>query len=150
MQSRFNFIEDKENRLLIVRPVGDIPGDLFAQHVIEAYRGVEMPWTYNRIIDMRRHTGHVEDKDRGAIAKVWAELTAGISYRAYVAMLMRHTYEKVRLPQISTDFPNETICVFNDYHEAVGWVLAPDRMQFLAGHGDAPPTGQDGAEIEIQ
>lgn len=149
-RSRFAFIQDKDNRLLIVRAIGDLPGDVLADNIIEAYRSVEAPWTYGRIIDLRRHTGFVSDADRGRIAAAWAEITAGVDYHAHVAMLMHDSYERLRLPRISADFPRETICLFTDYHEAVGWHLAADRGAYLdaLGVGPAPPARDDTIRIE--
>ncbi len=137
-RSKFVFIDDKDSLLLIVRAIGDMPGDVLADNIIAAYRSVKAPWTYGRIIDLRRHTGYVSDGDRGRIARAWAEITAGVEYHAHVAMLMHDPYERLRLPKISNDFPKETICLFSDYHEAVGWHLAADRDQYLQGLGDCP------------
>lgn len=123
MRTRFNFIEDNVSRILVVRPIGDLPSKAFADHVIEAYSSVEQPWTYNRIIDLRRHHVYVTNDDRAGIAKAWAGITAGIQYQAFVAMLMRDTFEKLRLPEISVDFPNETVCLFNEYQDAVSWLI---------------------------
>ncbi len=143
---RFAFIHDKDNLLLIVRPIGDMPGDVVADNIINAYRSVEAPWTYSRVIDLRRHTGYISNGDRGRIAAAWAEITAGIDYHAHVAMLMHDPYEQSRLPKISADFPHETICIFTDYHEAVGWHLATDRGQYLKTLGDCPISiGRDDA-----
>ena len=149
-RNRFNFIQDEKSRLLIVRPIGDLPGDVFARNVIEAYSRVEAPWTYNRIIDLRRHDGYVSDGDRGRIAAAWAEITAGITYRAYVAMLMHDALEARRLPQIHADFPHETICIFSDYHEAVGWVLAADQADYLAGLSECPVVAPNYNVLSIE
>ncbi len=149
-RTRFVFIQDKDNHLLIVRAIGDLPGNVVADNIIEAYRSVEAPWTYRRVIDLRRHTGYVSDGDRGRIAAAWGEITSGVVYHAYVAMLMHDSYERMRLPKISADFPNETICVFMDYHEAVGWLLAPDRDGYLKGLGEPSTSARRDDAISIQ
>lgn len=148
-QSRFVFIADEDNRLMTVRAIGDMQGDILADNIIAAYRTVASPWTYNRIIDLRRHTGFVSDADRGRIATAWAEITAGVDYHAHVAMLPHDAYERLRLPLISADFPHETICMFTDYHEAVGWLLAADRDQYLNGLRDRPAIAGGDHSINI-
>ena len=134
-QPRFSFHVDRENGFLVVRPIGDMSGPDMAARVIEAYQSVVAPWTFGRIIDLRRHTGYVAMEDRALIANAWAEMTAGIAYHAHVAMVVRDSYERLRLPEVSAQFPNETICYFLDYHEAVGWILASEKAKYLSDLG---------------
>ncbi len=143
---RFNFIVNDDDRIIIVRPIGDIPGAMLVDLLLNAYSNVTAPWTYNRVNDFRRYEGYLEDVHLAELARRWSEWTAGISYHSHVAILPRHAFEKLRLPEISPQFPNETICFFGDYHEAVGWVLSADRGNFLAGLGKlGPPRADEGA-----
>ena len=98
---------------------------------------------------MRRLVGYVGDEDRGRIAQRWAEITAGVTYSAKVAMLAADRFEKLRLPEICQDFPNETICFFTNYNGAVGWLLAPNGDDFLSKLGDAPVSRRHEHAISI-
>lgn len=149
-KARFNFFVDDRNRFLVVRPIGPLSGPDLAAHVIEAYRNIEAPWTFNRIVDLRRHTSYFTKADRGLIASAWSELTAGVKYHAHVAMVVREAYEKVRLPELCEQFPNETICYFLNYHEAVGWILAADQAKYLSGLSELfiSPVDSDAIIIE--
>ena len=146
---RFSFLVDQDNKLLVVRPIGSVPSADFADKVVSAYGSLEEPWRFNRIIDMRRLVGYIDDQDRGRIAKRWAEITTGVTYTAKVAMLAADRFEKLRLPEICRDFPNETICFFTNYNEAVGWLLATDGDDFLSKLGDAPVSRRHEHAISI-
>ncbi len=147
---RFSFLVDQDNRFLVVRPIGIMPGPEFADKVISAYGSIEEPWRFNRIIDMRRLVGYIGDEDRGRIAKRWSEITARVTYSARVAMLAADRFEKLRLPEICRDFPNETICFFTNYNEAVGWLLASDGDDYLSKLGDAPVSRRHELAISIE
>ncbi len=51
---------------------------------------------------------------------------------------------------MSPQFPNETICLFSDYHEAVGWLLEDDRDAYLSGLGAVQTRRRDADKILIQ
>lgn len=148
-KSRFNVFMDQEHRFLVIRPIGPIPGAEVGARVLEFYGSVDAPWTFNRIVDLRRHDGYVSNSDLDAIATGWAEMTKGIAYRAHVAMVVKDAYEKLRAPEISSRFPNETICYFSDYHEAVGWIIAVDQSQYLANLGAVPERMRDSGSISV-
>ena len=145
-KSRFTFHIDEQHRFMVVRPIGEMTGPVMAARVVEAYRSVDTPWRYNRIVDLRRYQGYVAKEDRALIASAWADITKGIEYRARVAMVVRDSFEKLRLPELSEQFPHETICYFLDYHEAVGWVMAADHEGYLANL-DGLPASLESADI---
>jgi hypothetical protein len=147
---RFNFYIDTQNRLLVVRPIGDIPGPEMAARVVAVYRSVEAPWTFNRIVELRRYNGYVAKEDRALIASAWAEITAGIEYKTHVAMVVGDRYEKLRLPEVCEQFPNETICYFLDYHEAVGWLLSVEKAQYLDELGEVTVLAETGGMINVE
>ncbi len=149
-RAKFNLHVNDEHRLLVLRPIGAMAGSEIASRTVEFYRSLDAPWTYNRIVDFRRYDAYVSREDLDFIAAGWADITAGVQYRAYVAMVVREAYEKLRLPEVSQRFPNETICYFSDYHEAVGWLQAVDQTRYLANLGALPLRARDGETITIQ
>ena len=122
---RLNVIADHDRKLLIFRLIGPMPSAEFVERLFEAYCGFDKPWTYARIMDMRRFEGLIEFKDVEAMAQRWAELKGGAFYPAKVAVISFDALDKARVPQASTMFPDETICHFSDYYEAMQWVTAP-------------------------
>ena len=128
---RFNVFVDEDRKVIITRPIGDMPGSVFVERLFDAYASVTAPWTYGRISDFRRFEGFLDNSDLAEIARRWKEMTVGIDYHAYVAVVSTDVVDRLRIPAVSPQFPNETICLFTDYHEAMGWLLATDREAYL-------------------
>lgn len=132
---RFNTFIDNERRILTVRPIGYMPGAYFVDKLFEFYARVDEPWTYNRVNDVRRFDGRLIQEDLNQIADRWKDLARGQAYHAHVAVVSLDRLASFRVAAVSAQFPNETMCVFTDYHEAINWLLAVDRDIFLAGLG---------------
>ena len=137
---RLNFIVDEAARLVIIRPIGDMPAMAFVEQVFERYATLSEPWTYRRVNDFRRFEGYLDQAALAEIARRWGELTRGITYRARVAVVTADPLDHIRLPAVSPQFPSETICVFADYHEAVGWLLSEAPDVYLAGLSETGHT----------
>ena len=145
-----NFIVSNAHGFLVVRPIGDLVPDDLADAIIEAYKSVEAPWRYNRIIDFRRYKGYLGDDFRAAIGRRWADMTAGISFHSFIAVVFRGAHEKFRRPETTSAFPSDTLCYFTDYHEAVGWLLAEDKDAYLASLPDGSASPRGGSSIIIE
>lgn len=130
---RLNFIVDEAHRLVIIRPIGDMPAMDFVDQLFEGYRSLGEPWTYHRVTDMRRFEGFIDQDAIDEIVRRWNEMTAGITYSAKVALVTTDALDRARLPTVSPQFPYETICPFTDFHEAVGWLLSETPDAYLAG-----------------
>lgn len=147
---RLNFIVDEAAKLVIIRPIGDMPAMEFVEQVFDGYRGLSEPWNWRRVNDFRRFEGFLDQDALTEIARRWAELTDGITYRARVAVVTSDPLDHVRLPAISPQFPNETICLFTDYHEAVGWLLSETPDAYLAGLSEVRQSARNAAQIIIE
>ena len=130
---RLNFFVDTERMMIIIRPIGNMPGPVFVEQLFAAYAKVEAPWSYARLNDFRRFTGFLDERDLIEIATRWVKLKGRVKYKAFVAVVSLDAHDRVRLPSASKRFPQETICLFTDYHEAVGWLLASDKGRYLDG-----------------
>jgi len=147
---RLNFIVDEAHKLVIIRPIGPMPAMEFVEKAFENYCGLHEPWTYRRVNDFRRFESFLDQPALSEIARRWAELTAGITYRARVAVVTNDPLDRIRLPAVSPQFPNETICLFSDFHEAVGWLLAEAPDAYIAGLGAVQPRAEDCTQIIIE
>ncbi len=147
---RFVFMVNPEKRLIVVRPIGDMPGVDFVDRLFEAYGNVEAPWTFNRLIDLRRFDGHLTDKDHTRINARWRELSAGRDYHAYVAIVSFDAMDWLRVPMVRPGLSNETVCHFSDYHEAVGWLTAPNRTGYLASLAPPARVRRDDGRIRVE
>lgn len=150
---RFNFFVDDDRKVIIIRPIGDMPGSVFVERLFAAYADVTAPWTYGRITDFRRFEGYLDNSDLAEIARRWVEMTVGVTYHAYVAVVSTDAVDRLRIPAVSPQFPNETICLFTDYHEAMGWLMAPDREAYLDRVRSNPSTethSRGGDDLRIE
>ncbi len=147
---RLNFIVDEAARLVIIRPIGDMPAMEFVEQVFDRYHAMSEPWNWRRVNDFRRFEGYLDDASLAEIARRWAELTDGIPYRANVAVVTVDPRDHIRIPAVSPQFPNETICVFTDYHEAVGWLLSETPDAYLAGLSEVRHSPRNASQIIIE
>lgn len=132
---RFNTFIDTERKILTIRPIGYMPGSYFVDKMFEFYAGVDDLLTYNRVVDVRRFEGRLSQEERDEIARRWAKVVDGQVYHAHVAVVSLDPLASFRVAAVSPLFPNETMCAFMDYHEAVNWLLAVDKTAFLSGLG---------------
>ncbi|MFT4075133.1 MAG: hypothetical protein QM647_06335 [Asticcacaulis sp.] len=139
---RLDFFVDAVRRIIIYRPIGPMPGALYIATLFEAYRKVEAPWTYRRLADLRRYEGLLTQEDIEEAAVLWADITHGQSYHSHVAVVSLDAWDQVRIPAASKHFPNETICMFTDYHEAMGWLMAPNKDSYIDAARANPVTAR--------
>jgi hypothetical protein len=146
---RLVFLVDKPNDLMIIRPVGRATGAEFIEKLFEAYQSVEAVWRYKRIHDHRRFDGLMTQFDYEENGRRWAAMTNGHAEPAFAAIVMLEPDETVRIARPSHFLPNETVCRFTDYHEAVGWLKASDREAYLEQLRASPlvPHRKDSGEI---
>lgn len=142
------FVDD-ERKVIIIRPIGDMPGTEFVEKLFEAYDRVTAPWLYSRLNDFRRFEGQLSPQDLDDIGRRWRAVAMDHPYHANVAVVSLDPFAGIRLPLISPQFPNETICLFSDYHEAMGWLLAADQVGYLEQVRHIPPQVRRDDRIEI-
>lgn len=131
-EARLVFMANPEIGIIVVRPIGYMTGPEFVERLFDAYAGVEAPWTFNRMTDFRRFQGRLNDDDLRAIRDRWQLLAGNRTYRAHVAVVSDNPLDQIRVPAASPMFSNETICLFTNFHEAMGWLQSTDRTAYLA------------------
>jgi hypothetical protein len=150
LPTRLNFFVDSDRRVITYRPIGPMLGPVYIASLFEAYAKLEAPWTYSRLADLRRFTGVLSEDDIQDAARRWAALTAGQNYHSHVAVVSLDAWDLVRIPVASKHFPNETICMFTDFHEANGWLTATDKTQYLTHARKVPVSPRMNDQILIQ
>ena len=148
-RARLTFMANPERRIIILRPIGDLSARDFIDRAFEHYAQIDEPWSYNRLTDVRRFTGYLSDADVAEMAARWGDLTAGHDYHAHVAVVSLDVIDRVRIPSVSPLFPNETICLFSDYHEAMGWLTSMDRARYLSGLAPVPASRHSDDTLRI-
>lgn len=133
---RMNVFVDDHRKVMVLRVIGPMPGDEYAERLFEAYGGVADAWNYARLMDFRRFEGELSFRQIEAIAERWKTMTADVDYCGKVAVVSTDPLDAVRVPAVSPQFPKETVCHFRDFYEAMDWLTAPDaegEARALAG-----------------
>jgi hypothetical protein len=146
---KLNIFVNEARKIIIVRPIGPLPGSEFIDEVFKACAKIEAPWEYSRLNDFRRLETTLADDDVKDMAARWAKITQGHAYPTRVAVVRLDSWNEVRLPNISPLFPNDTICVFTNYHEAMGWLMAKDSDAYLDNLRNNPVDRPDDFSIQI-
>jgi hypothetical protein len=148
-KSRLNLFVDDSRKIIIVRPIGPLPASEFIDQVFKACANIPAPWTYSRLNDFRRFETTLADEHLHEMATRWAEITQGHDDLTRVALVRLDSWNEVRLPNISPLFPKDTLCVFTDYHEAMGWLMASDSEAYLEHLRANPVARPDDFSIQI-
>jgi len=143
------FVDD-DQQVIILRVIGDVPPDIFVDLVFEKLSGVREPWTYARLFDVRRWDHRFGADTVKSLARRWAALTEGHIYHARVAVTTFDHGTHFREAAASEHFPDETVCYFDNYHEAMGWLKATDPAAYIRGLADKPPNNQTYGGIVIE
>lgn len=142
---RFHRFVDTDRRVIVFRPIGHMPIDDFIDSVFTALADIAEPWTYNRLFDLRRWDERLRPEAVQAMAERWACLTEGQIFHARIAVVSFDPSVTIRAPAATGQFPDEIICHFADYHEAIEWLTAIDPAGYLIeARQHAPNRAVDG------
>jgi len=128
---RINVFVDSVRMMIVVRPIGRAPIVEVLQRLFMASASLETPWLFSRVIDIRRFEGHITLEHLNAVSTGFADLAGGQTYDTSVAVVTFDPLSYLKHHSPSSLMPNETTCSFSDYHSAIGWVLANDKIAYL-------------------
>lgn len=128
---RFHRFIDADRRVIVFRPIGAVTPEAFVEDVFCALGDIAEPWTYNRLFDLRRWDERLRPETVEAMAGRWARLTDGQIFHARIAVVSFDPSVTIRAPAATGQFPDEIICHFTDYHEAMAWLLSIDPAGYL-------------------
>jgi len=148
--ARFQCFIDEDNQVIVIRAIGDIPPATFVDLVFEKLSAIPEPWTFGRLFDVRRWEHRLGAETVRALAERWVELTEGKIYHARIAVVTHDHGTQFRTAVASEHFPDETVCYFDDYHEASGWLRSTDPAGFLKSLAGKPPNQQSYGGIVIE
>jgi len=148
--TRFQCFIDEDNYVIIIRAIGDIPPAAFVDLVFEKLSAIPEPWTFGRLFDVRRWTHRLGGETVRALTQRWVELTEGQIYHARIAVVTHDHGTLFRTAVASEHIPDETVCYFDDYHEASGWLRSTNPAKFLTDLAEKPPNHQSYGGIVIE
>ena len=147
---RFHFIVDGADQVIVIRAIGEIAPTAFVDQVFQRLSETPEPWGYNRLFDVRRWAHRLSADTVRALAVRWTELTNGQIYHARLAVVTYDHGTLYRTPAPSEYFPEETVCYFDDFHEASGWLRATNPARYLTGLAEKPANHQTYGGIIIE
>ncbi len=149
-RARLHFIVDEPDQVIVIRAIGEVMPATFIDQVFEKLSAIPEPWMFNRLFDVRRWAHRLGAETVHALAVRWRELTAGQIYLARLAVVTYDHGTLYRTPAPSDYFPEETVCYFDDFHEASHWLRAPDPAAYIKGLADKPANHQTYGGIIIE
>ncbi|UDF02254.1 hypothetical protein [Asticcacaulis sp. AND118] len=123
---RLSVYLDDTHPILIARVFGPMPSDELCEAFLRAYAEIGEPWLYDRLIDMRRYTGHMEDADTARFARVWADWTRDVPQGRRVAFVTHDPVEQETIRTNHALYPKDTMRNFDTADEALDWLTGRD------------------------
>ncbi|EGF93685.1 hypothetical protein ABI_21270 [Asticcacaulis biprosthecium C19] len=87
----------------------------------EVYRGLDEPWRYNRLFDIRGFINVLQFEDFQAMAEQWP-LLAGGHYPTRFAIVTDDATRAARIEAFDPMFTDITSRVFGRSRDAIGWL----------------------------
>jgi len=150
MKPQVNFFVDDTNQVMVIRAIGDISPGRFVDLVFEKLAEVSAPWTFNRLFDVRRWSYRLDAETISAFAHRWSALTEQQIFHARIAVVTHEHGMHFRIPTTSENFPEETVCYFDDFRQGIGWLRANDPATFLKELASNPLNHQSYGGIIIE
>ena len=122
MRSRVVFQTLPDERITITRYIGDIGGDRIVPELQAHLETLDQPWTWDMIIDLRRHEGIVGIGHYEAMAAHWKILARGLDIGRRSAAISSDPLVGARMNIMQDMFPGRIIGSFNTMEEARCWM----------------------------
>ncbi|UDF02255.1 hypothetical protein [Asticcacaulis sp. AND118] len=127
-QFRINHRIDPDKNLLMIAVRGPYSSDAFVGGLIDLYKSLGHPWTYDRIMDMRSAEGVVELADLMRASK-WLAEAAGTPPppRKRLALISSDPFDRARMNALGDAFPKAYVQLFDNRDEALEWLSTPSE-----------------------
>lgn len=122
MRPRLSFNIDEPQKLVLIRYVGDLPGDEIMETITANLEAMEAPWLYDMVFDMRRFEGFVPFEALSGLAQSWAKIAKGRDEGRKVAIISEDPLIQARFSAYQQNFPTRRFRVFREYGEASAWI----------------------------
>jgi hypothetical protein len=123
LRGRISFQVDEAQRIAWLRYYGDLQGDALLNEIKAGVEGVDAPWTYDFVIDMRRFEGVTMLNDLTSFAAYWAELCGSEDKGHFTAVITTNPLVRARMNVTSALFPKDVIEAFDTLDEGLEWII---------------------------
>ncbi|WP_155908362.1 hypothetical protein [Asticcacaulis sp. YBE204] len=118
-------------KVIVIRPIGYLSAERLIDNLCDRLLATQEVWRFNRLIDIRRFEGELEARDVEKLARQWRSIRG--NHRSFAHMAILRLERPYRLYQAGplSGFPDETICRFSDFQEAMTWLTTDERIGYL-------------------
>lgn len=110
---------------------GIVYGDELLAKTEEVYRGLEEPWRYNRLFDIRGFINILQFEDFRNMAEQWPALAGG-KYPTHFAVVTDDATRAARIEAFGPLFSDIDARVFSRSRDAIGWLTEGVQVHAVA------------------
>jgi len=121
-QSNVEYFVDESGGIIVIRATGTPTSAAFAETLQEIRNCVKDAETFNRLIDLRRYTGHYDFHHIEEFAQSRKRPEQNPPNTVRVAILTHDAHERARLAGVAILFPDVAFDYFTRYREATEWL----------------------------
>lgn len=121
---RLSFDADTENRIILIRYLGNLDGAVIVAELIEHWKNVEQLWEYDNVFDLRRFEGVLSMTEVEALAIGWNDIVRGRDAGRMTAIIAPDPLIFARLRMVRGFYPLRAIDVFDTVDEGLDWIQA--------------------------
>ncbi|MDI7774661.1 hypothetical protein [Asticcacaulis sp. EMRT-3] len=114
---------DEDHRILTLRYIGGLGGDVLYAQLLEQFHRISAPWSYDILVDTRRYDGVILASHTEAFGQQWADLAQGRDQGRLMAIITTDPLIRVRKGLRTTIFPNHISEVFATFDEGLDWIM---------------------------
>ncbi len=122
---RFSVMRDDDKKIIISRIAGPMPSAEIMEHFLNAYRELETPWLYKRLVDYRKFEGMIDYADIEYFSRQWAALIGNNTHNSRVAIVTHDALELARTSTVDHLFPHDIVRAFETMDQALDWFDEP-------------------------
>jgi len=121
-RSRITLSLDLDQKLMILRYIGDLAGDEVNLNVMQQLVTVPEVWNFDSMIDMRRYHGTILFSEIEELSASWNGLVQGRDSGKSTAIISDDPLVRARLSSTQSLFPLRVIENFNTFDEGLDWI----------------------------
>lgn len=123
-RSRLSLSVDEDRRIIVLRYFGDLEGSEVNLTMMDHLSRLSEPWTYDSIVDLRRHNGTVTAAEIEELGMRWALLAQGRDTGRFTAVISQDPLVRARFALTEAAFPFRRMDIFDTFDEGIDWIDA--------------------------
>jgi len=129
MRPRLSFNIDESQKLVVIRYIGNLPGDKIITDLSGHLKAMQSPWLYDMVFDLRRFEGFVPFEELSLLAIEWATIAKGRDKGRKVGIISEDPLTHARFSAYQQEFPTREFRVFRDYGATAAWISGTEPSE---------------------